>query len=315
MGDLQGNNWSQDITLNYDNGVYVAQDVVFADANKEGCVFKIRKNRNWSTSYGVADGTKTHNLGAAISLNGAANVMVNAQVGVKYDIYFDLASMTVYVMEDGKRPSQLSRAYAMSTRAGTQSNFSDFKRGRINNIETHDEERIAYSVITLGQDYVKNDWAVISKRLQAIYALHFLTPYPKMMWQFGELGYDISIDYNDRTGRKPVRWDYYNDANRRALYDAMSKIISWRTDKEEYYGEDNLAVHTWKVNDVDMGGKTLVMDRVIVVANFTNAESSTTINNPNAGQWTNLMTGEKVQVNGSHTFTLGASDYIVLVRE
>jgi hypothetical protein len=57
------------------------------------------------------------------------------------------------------------------------------------------------------------------------------------------------------------------------------------------------------------------MDRVIVVANFTNAESSTTINNPNAGQWTNLMTGEKVQVNGSHTFTLGASDYIVLVRE
>jgi hypothetical protein len=27
------------------------------------------------------------------------------------------------------------------------------------------------------------------------------------------------------------------------------------------------------------------------------------------------MTGEKVQVNGSHSFTLGASDYIVLVRE
>jgi hypothetical protein len=241
--------------------------------------------------------------------------MVNAQVGVKYDIYFDLASMTVYVMEDGQRPSQLSQAHAMSTRAGTQSNFSDFKRGRINNIETHDEERIAYSVITSAQDYIKSDWAVISKRLQAVYALHFLTPYPKMMWQFGELGYDVSIEENGRTGRKPVRWDYYNDANRRALYDAMSKIISWRTDHEEYYGQDNLSVHTWKVNDVDMGGKTLVMDRVIVVANFTNAESSTTINNPNAGEWTNLMTGEMVQVNGSHTFTLAASDYIVLVRE
>ena len=315
MGDLQGNNWSYDIALSNDNGVYVAQDVVFANANKEGCAFKIRKNRSWDTSYGVADGSKTHNLGAAISLNGTANVMVNAQVGVKYDIYFDLASMTVYVMEDGQRPSQLSQAHAMSTRAGTQSNFSDFKRGRINNIETHDEERIAYSVITSGQDYVKNDWAVISKRLQAIYALHFLTPYPKMMWQFGELGYDVSIDYNDRTGRKPVRWDYYDDANRRALYDAMSKFISWRTDNEEYYGQDNLAVHTWKVNDVDMGGKTLVMDRVIVVANFTNQSSTTTINNPNPGQWTNLMTGEKVQVNGSHSFTVGASDYIVLVRE
>ena len=315
MGDFQSNNWSQDITLNYENGVYVAQDVVFANANKEGCSFKIRKNRNWDTSYGVADGLKTYNLGAAISLNGTQNAMVNAQVGVKYDIYFDLASMTAYVMADGQRPSQLSSARAMSTRAGTKSNFADFKRGRINNIETHDEERIAYKAITSAQDYVKNDWKVISKRLQAVYAFHFLTPYPKMMWQFGELGYDISIDHNDRTGRKPVRWDYYTDVNRRALYDAMSKIITWRTDNEEYYGQDNLAVHTWKVNDVDMGGKTLVMDRVIVVANFTNAESSTTVDVPNPGQWTNLITGDKVTVSGSHTFTLAGSDYIVLVKE
>ena len=64
-----------------------------------------------------------------------------------------------------------------------------------------------------------------------------------------------------------------------------------------------------------MSGKTLVMDKVIVVANFTNAQASTTINNPNPGEWTNLMTGEKVQVNGSHTFTLAGSDYIVLVKE
>jgi hypothetical protein len=95
----------------------------------------------------------------------------------------------------------------------------------------------------------------------------------------------------------------------------MSKIISWRTDHEEYYGQDNLTVHTWSVGDGNMGGKTLVMDRVIVVANFNNAESTTTINNPNPGEWTNLMTGEKVQVNSSHSFTLGASDYIVLVKE
>jgi hypothetical protein len=135
------------------------------------------------------------------------------------------------------------------------------------------------------------------------------------MWQFGELGYDVSIEENGRTGRKPVRWNYYDDANRRALYDAMSKIISWRTDHEEYYGQNEVAVHTWSVGDGNMGGKTLVMDKVIVVANFNNAESTTTINNPNPGQWTNLMTGEKVEVGASHAFTLGASDYIVLVRE
>ena len=196
---------------------------------------------------------------------------------------------------------------------GGKSNFSDFKKGRINNIETHDEERIAYDAIKYAQTWAK-PWDVLTKRLQAVYAFHFLTPYPKMMWQFGELGYDVSIEENGRTGRKPVRWNYYNDANRKALYDAMSKIVSWRTDNEEYYGQENVTVHTWNVNDSHMSGKTLVMDRVIVVANFTNAQASTTVNVPNAGEWTNLMTGEKVQVNGSHTFTLAGSDYIVLVK-
>ena len=197
---------------------------------------------------------------------------------------------------------------------GGKSNFSDFKKGRINNIETHDEERIAYDAIKYAQSWAK-PWDVLTKRLQAVYAFHFLTPYPKMMWQFGELGYDVSIEENGRTGRKPVRWNYFEDANRKALYNAMSKYVSWRTDHQEYYGQDNLSVHTWNVNDSHMSGKTLVMDKVIVVANFTNAQASTTISNPNPGEWTNLMTGEKVQVNGSHTFTLDGSDYIVLVRE
>ena len=197
---------------------------------------------------------------------------------------------------------------------GGKSNFSDFKKGRINNIETHDEERIAYDAIKYAQSWAK-PWDVLTKRLQAVYAFHFLTPYPKMMWQFGELGYDVSIEENGRTGRKPVRWNYYNDANRKALYDAMSKYVSWRTDHEEYYGQESMTVHTWNVNDSHMSGKTLVMDKVIVVANFTNAQASTTISNPNPGEWTNLMTGEKVQVNGSHIFTLDGSDYIVLVRE
>ena len=204
--------------------------------------------------------------------------------------------------------------YKQSVLGYTGSSFADFKKGRINNIETHDEERIAYDAVSYAQSWAK-PWNVLTKRLQAVYAFHFLTPYPKMMWQFGELGYDVSIEENGRTGRKPVRWNYYDDANRKALYDAMSKVISWRTDHQEYYGQDNLTVHTWKVGDGDMGGKTLVMDKVIVVANFNNAQSSTTITNPNPGEWTNLMTGEKVQVNGSHTFTLAASDYIVLVRE
>ena len=202
----------------------------------------------------------------------------------------------------------------MGWTGNNKSSFADFKKGRINNIETHDEERVAYKAVTYGDTYVKSNWSVLSKRLQAAYAFHFLTPYPKMMWQFGELGYDISIEYNDRTGRKPVRWDYYEDVNRKALYNAMSKILSWRTDNEDYYGQKEVAVHTWNVGDGNMGGKTLVMDRVIVVANFTNSQTTTTINVNNPGEWTNLLTGSKVQVGSSHSITLAGSDYIVLVK-
>jgi hypothetical protein len=64
-----------------------------------------------------------------------------------------------------------------------------------------------------------------------------------------------------------------------------------------------------------MGGKTLVMDRVIVVANFTNSQTTTTVSVPSAGQWTNLITGATVELGSSHTFTLAGSDYIVLVKE
>ena len=204
--------------------------------------------------------------------------------------------------------------YKQSVLGYTGSSFADFKKGRVNNIETHDEERIAYDAVKYAQSWAK-PWNVLTKRLQAVYAFHFLTPYPKMMWQFGELGYDVSIEENGRTGRKPVRWNYYEDANRKALYDAMSKIISWRTSHEDYYGQDNLTVHTWSVGDAQMGGKVLVMDKVIVVANFNNAQSTTTVNVPSAGEWTNLMTGEKVQLGSSHSFTLAGSDYIVLVKE
>ena len=211
----------------------------------------------------------------------------------------------------------------MGYTGNNKSSFADFKQGRVNNIETHDEERVAYKAITYGQAWMKSDWAIISKRLQAAYAFHFLAPYPRMMWQFGELGYDVSIEANEsgvvgsngqyRTDRKPIRWNYFDDANRRALYDAMSKIITYRTSHEEIYGQSNLTVKQ-AVGDANMSGKYLVMDNVIVIANFSNAQASTTVNVPQSGEWTNLISGEKVSLGSSYTATLAAHDYIVLVR-
>ena len=39
------------------------------------------------------------------------------------------------------------------------------------------------------------------ERLKSAGSIFFLLPGPKMIWQFGEVGYDISIDYNGRLGK------------------------------------------------------------------------------------------------------------------
>ena len=53
---------------------------------------------------------------------------------------------------------------------------------------------------------------------------------------------------------------------------------------------------------------------IIVVANFNNAASTTNVNVPEAGEWTNLLTGEKLTLGTTYSCSLGASDYIVLVK-
>ncbi len=45
-------------------------------------------------------------------------------------------------------------------------------------------------------------------RIKLAAAFFITVPGPKMIWQFGELGYDYSIDYNGRVGNKPIKWDY-----------------------------------------------------------------------------------------------------------
>ena len=200
----------------------------------------------------------------------------------------------------------------------TSSDFSgDIASGRVSYFESHDEERTAYKVVTYGQSWVKSDWSRISKQLQGLYCLHFLAPYPKMMWQFGELGYDYSIEYNGRTGKKPVKWDYLNNAYRNALCDAVSKAISWRTNHEQMYSHEGVGC-VYNVRDYDFGGKHLIYSTnegsVIVVCNFSNNAVSFNIDVPVSGTWKNLMSGANVTLGSTYNVSLSGGDYIVLVR-
>ncbi len=84
-------------------------------------------------------------------------------------------------------------------------------------MESHDEERLMYKNLTYGNssgNYNIKNLATALERIKLAGAFFFTVPGPKMIWQFGELGYDYSIEYNGRTGPKPIRWGYFLDVNR-----------------------------------------------------------------------------------------------------
>jgi len=104
-------------------------------------------------------------------------------------------------------------------------------------MESHDEERLMYKNINFGNssgDYnIKNLSTALDRQKLAV-AFFFTLPGPKMIWQFGELGYDFSINNNGRVGEKPIRWDYFDDSDRKELYDFYSQLIYIRNKNEVF---------------------------------------------------------------------------------
>lgn len=124
-------------------------------------------------------------------------------------------------------------------------------------MESHDEERLAYELHNYGRDFIKTELDVANRdfenmsedfdpanmntfitQLKLPASINLLLPGARMVWQFGELGYDYSIDYNGRTGSKPVRWDYYNNTKRRELHDFYAKVLNLRKNHEVFHHLD-----------------------------------------------------------------------------
>lgn len=95
-------------------------------------------------------------------------------------------------------------------------------------MESHDEQRLMYKNLEFGDEnstYSVKSLNTALERMETAGALFFTVPGPKMMWQFGELGYDVDIDFNGRTGNKPIRWEYLDDPYRMSIYNTWAKLI------------------------------------------------------------------------------------------
>ncbi|MEK7253233.1 MAG: alpha-amylase family glycosyl hydrolase, partial [Bacteroidota bacterium] len=86
-------------------------------------------------------------------------------------------------------------------------------------MESHDEERLMYKNLQFGNasgGYSTKILATALDRMELANVFFYALPGAKMIWQFGEVGYDFSINRcvngtinnNCRLDPKPIRWDY-----------------------------------------------------------------------------------------------------------
>lgn len=181
----------------------------------------------------------------------------------------------------------------------------------ISYMESHDEERLAYAAKTYGNGTIQTDSLVRSQFLQTAAVMNLLMTGPRQIWQFGELGYDYSINFNGRTGRKPIRWDYFDIPHRQKIYDTYSKLFWLRNNLPGTFHKD---IDNFGENKTDftsqfkryhfysMAGDTAVT----IVANTANSVIS---GNPefNSGDtvWYDFMTGDTLSATTNMTLQPG----------
>ncbi len=189
-------------------------------------------------------------------------------------------------------------------------------------MESHDEERLMYKNLTYGATntatgYNVKTLATALKRQEMVGAIFFSVPGPKMVYQFGELGYDKSItlctngtlSVNCRLDQKPLLWSYYNDVNRKQLFNVYRKLV---------YAKENLPVFetTNYTTNLTTNSKSIkLLDptmNVVTVANTAIADGTVQPNFPNTGWWYDLISGDSLNVtNMAVTLNLTAGEYHV----
>lgn len=179
-------------------------------------------------------------------------------------------------------------------------------------MESHDEERMAYKQTQWGYQSLKTDFSERMKQLATNAAFFLTVSGPKMIWQFGELGYDYSINSSSdgttvaesyRTDPKPARWDYYDVAQRKGLYTTYSKLMALRNANPELFNQT--AFKGWSVTESYWSqGRTISLEaadgkRLVVVGNFTESAVSLSVPFGKTGTWYDYMSGTSLSVSAA----------------
>lgn len=175
----------------------------------------------------------------------------------------------------------------------------------ISYMESHDEERLMYKNLQFGNSsgtYNIKSFPIAIQRMKLAGAFYFTIPGPKMIWQFGELGYDYSINYpcgtpDCRLDPKPIRWDYFEDGNRLNLYKVWQAIIKLK-EYQAFNSEDysySLSGYTKRLTILD---STM---NVNIIGNFYVSQLNINPQFPSLGRWYDYFSGDSIFVTNTQT--------------
>ena len=263
-----GDDWNNDKIMSKDGAFFSVKNVT-VKANDR---FKIRKAGEWNDAFNYGASSSNYKLtigqGYKMTNGSGSQDMYIANAGT-YDFYFSLDAETIWVMNAGQRPANPS--------------------------------------VGGGSGQAEDALTVAMRRAGASAAFFLTVPGPKMIWQFGEIGYDYSIDYNDRTGEKPVVTEQYMAVpQRKALYDTYAALLKFRKDNPRFFDKD--ANFSWTPSG-EIKKITCTVDgkSFHVVGNFAKATKSYTLP---SGAWTDQINGGTV----SGTITLKEGEFRLLMK-
>jgi hypothetical protein len=161
-----------------------------------------------------------------------------------------------------------------------------------------------------------------------------------MLWQFGELGFDFSInrcengsnnppgteggDGDCRLSIKPPVWDYKEDPDREHLFEQTANFIRLKKKLGVFqngtatFSSDNLSKQVIIRNkNYTAAPVDSTQMSAVVAANFDLIEKNTSVSFPHAGTWYDFQTGQPIEVAGaisSYSFMPGSFMLFTNVR-
>ncbi|RXQ96273.1 T9SS type A sorting domain-containing protein [Ancylomarina salipaludis] len=163
-------------------------------------------------------------------------------------------------------------------------------------MESHDEERMMYRNLTEGSSLdgynVRNLKTALS-RIETATTFFLPIPGPKMIWQFGELGYDISIDQGGRTSKKPIHWEYQDDPNRKRVYQVFAALAKIKKEEIAFESSDfslntNQPLKQIEINHADMD--------IRIIGNFDVKTGNISPKFSKTGTWYDYFSGSEISV-------------------